>query len=1251
MIRKIQLLLLAVLATGLTAFGQGTGKIKGKVIDKETGETVPFAGILVEQNGVVKASATTDFDGEFMVSSLTPGKYTVKVKSIGYKELMLEGVVVSDNQITFLDDQLNLTGSDAATLQEVEVVDFSVPLINKDGGSSGGTVTRDDLAKMPGRDATSLAVTVGGVYQDAGSQGGISVRGSRSSSTFYFIDGIKVRGSTNLPKAAIQEVQVITGGLPANYGDATGGIISITTRGPSSYYFGGIDILTSGFAIGGNDLGYGRNVIGLDNYAYSLVEGSLSGPLLMRKDSLGNKTEPILGFFLSGNFLYNLDPRPVHPSVPNWRIKEEYRNELLDPAQLGPLRPTGTGFGAFYNTDFLREDAFETVKWRDNAAQTRASLAGKIDVNTGPNINLTFGGQFDWNQFSNYSYTNSLMNWENNAETRNITWRAYARFTQRFQTSQNEEGSSSTISNAYYTVMVDYSQFSQRVWDPRHQDNIFNYGYVGRFDIYNEPSYEFTDGQRVQTGVNDTLVVFTPDPTNESMAALTDQYFTLYDDVEDNYENLNQILGGNGLRNGDLPDNVYGLWTNIGTNYNGYSLADNTQFRITGSGSADIGDHAITIGFEFEQRTDRGFSVAPIGLWTLMRQLTNFHTDYGRALDTDNPIITQFGTFQQIDYPVLNGSPGEYQGGDQQFFFDYNLRNRLGYNPDGTDFVNVDAEIDPTQFTLEDLNMFSADELLNQGQSYVSYFGYNHYGQKTSDRPSFDDFFTERDEFGNFTRPIAPFEPIYISGYIMDKFAFDDLIFNLGVRVDRFDANQPVLKDAWLLYEAKTVSEVDALAEFGEAHPSNMGDDYIVYVNDVNDPTSINGYRRNNGDGTSIWYDANGVEVLDPTTIYSPAGIAPYLADNVSPSDEISSSAFQDYRPQINVMPRIAFSFPISDEALFFAHYDILTKRPTNGNRLNVLDYFFLQDQNAIVNNPDLRPETTIDYEVGFQQVLTKRSSLKIAAFYREQRNQVALVNYTGAYPETYTSWGNIDFGTVKGMTVSYDLRRTGNIWIRASYTLQFAEGTGSSATSSLNLVNSGQPNLRTIYPYDYDQRHAITATLDYRYGEGSDYNGPMLFGKQILANTGVNIVTQVGSGTPYSQQSNITAAANIVGASGILEGQPSGSRKPGQFRMDMQIDRNILLKFGGTDENPKTANLNIYFQINNVFNTLNIVNVYRATGNPDDDGFIGSPLYNDFIDIQNDAAAYTNYYRMKVNNPFNFGIPRTIRLGVNLNF
>jgi hypothetical protein len=91
-------------------------------------------------------------------------------------------------------------------------------------------------------------------------------------------------------------------------------------------------------------------------------------------------------------------------------------------------------------------------------------------------------------------------------------------------------------------------------------------------------------------------------------------------------------------------------------------------------------------------------------------------------------------------------------------------------------------------------------------------------------------------------------------------------------------------------------------------------------------------------------------------------------------------------------------------------------------------------------------------------------------------------------------------------------------------------------------------------------------------------------------------------------------------------------------------------LKFG--EEKKKSANLNIYLLVSNLFNTQNILNVYRATGNADDDGYLNAAQWQNQINSQNDVESYRMYYyAMRMDNPFNFGIPRTIRLGVKLDF
>ena len=318
-------------------------------------------------------------------SKLMPFNWFIQVEEVrnaeGYQPQEITDVLISSDKITFLDKiMLSYKPKDVQDIEEVKVIAYKVHLIDIDGGASGATVTREDISRLPVRSAAGVAQSVGGVNSNEGT-GAISVRGSRSDATYFYIDGIKVRGSSNLPKSALEEVAVITGGVPANYGDVTGGIISITTRGPSATYFGSIEAVSSGIYINGEDPdGYDGKVFGLDQYGYNLFEGMLSGPLLMKKDSAGNKTKPILGFLVSANYTDRLDSRPLAGG--SYRIKKDVRDELL----ANPLRPTSTGFGTFHNALFLSNSDFELTPWRMNARNQVLSAQAKIDVNTGQQL-------------------------------------------------------------------------------------------------------------------------------------------------------------------------------------------------------------------------------------------------------------------------------------------------------------------------------------------------------------------------------------------------------------------------------------------------------------------------------------------------------------------------------------------------------------------------------------------------------------------------------------------------------------------------------------------------------------------------------------------------------------------------------------------------------------------------------------------------------------------------------------------------
>ncbi len=1225
MLKKIYYSLFLLFVSGM-AVAQ-SGSIKGKVVDQSTGEELAFVNVIAYRNGNQVSGVNTDFGGEFVIKPLEAGTYDLLFSYVGYGDKRINGVLVKNDKITFLDVKLN----PGIQLEEAEVVVYKKPLIDKDGGASGGSVSREDISKMPGRSATSIATTVAGA-SDAGTGGGISIRGARTSSTFIYIDGIKVRGSSALPKSAVEEVSVMSGGIPANYGDATGGIINISLRGAASQYGGGIEIITSGFK-------HGNTGVGLDKYAYNLVEGSLTGPIAFKKDSAGNKTDPLLGFFLSGSYSNVLDPRPYFGG--QWRLTDEARADLLE----HPLLINDRG-ATQYSALYIGDDAFEKTPTRLNIASKAVNVVGKIDVNTSETTSLTFGATGSYGNRHNGNYRGQLMNWENNQQAIDFDWRVYGKFSQRFADEANSEDSkASTLKNVYYSVMVDYSKVARTRQDDSHKDDFFKYGHLGKFDIYQMNSYDVTfNGSDIilyQNGWQDTLVEYTPSDYNPELAAINSQYFGLYpnhlDAAGNNpYESFEAIQNGQALRNGDNPDRVYDIWNYYGVQGNNYQKFDNRQFRVSASGSADIGDHAMQLGFEYEQRKDAGYSLAPTGLWTIGRQLANSHIN---NIDTNDVTHYELDGLIYNDYGRLIG--------DNQFQFDYKLREALGLDPNGNDYINIDA-LDPEQFNLE---MFAADELFNGGgrSQLVTYYGYDAYGNKTNTKSTLEDFLNSTNDLGYRSRPIAAFEPIYMSGYLMDKFSFDDIIFNVGVRIDRFDANQKVLKDPFVVGDAYTASEVSEIGGLVVNHPSNIGDQYVVYVNNTDNPTAILGYR--NGE---TWYDATGAEIADPSLIAPDVSPLPYLIGGKNA--KLSESSFKDYEPAINVMPRIAFSFPISDEALFFAHYDILTQRPTSNNRFNPIDYLFIENSNNFINNPNLRPEKTIDYELGFQQVLSKTSSIKLSSFYREIRDQIQARSFSGAYPVTYTSYGNIDFGTVKGFTTTYDLRRTGNIRMTASYTLQFADGTGSDADFSRALINAGLPNLRSIFPYNYDQRHRITATFDYRYGAGKAYNGPVWFNKPVFENSGVNLIANLGSGTPYT--ASRTAFSNApVSPSGSpsTEGSINGSRLPWSFSLDMNIDKNFTLTFGESDsetgEKAKTTNLNIYLWIANVLNSRNIRSVYRYTGIADDDGYLSAADFQDDINSQPSPDSYRKYYSTYVDNPNNLGLPRTVRLGIRLDF
>ena len=1242
MLRKIYFSIVTLLLVGASAVAQNNGgAIKVLLKDKSNGETIPFANVVAYQGGVQVGVGTTDMDGYAMIKPLSPGKYDVKGVYVGYQAEEIKGVVVGESKTAYITIQLN--NGEGVKLDEVVVVEYQEPLIDGDM-KSGGTVTREEYQNMATKNINSVAATTAGVYQaDEGK--GLNVRGGRSNSTTYFVDGVKVIGGLGVPQQGVEQLNVITGGVPAQYGDATSGIISVTTRGPQSKFFGGVELISSQLT---------------DAYGYNSLGFSVGGPIFQKKDSAGNKT-PLVGFILSGQGTYEKDPTPSY--TPVWQLNTDKLKEIQsNPLHLVPSNAAGVEDTYRSELLYVTKNDMYTTKVRPNVANRSIQLTGKLDFKITPNTNLTLGGAFDYGNSRGYDLGGSyqsryaMYNAENNPQRIDNTWRVFANLRQKFgtnQTSSEKEKTQSVITNAYFTFLASYERSKSTVQDESHKDKIFNYGYQGKYNFnykYDDyiGNYAFKDrvydpnsnsliNRYYYQGTSQTDVTYERSELNPLTANYSTQVFNHFGTLP----TVNAAIGKQALVNGDAPDDIYDLYRASGLQYAVYGKNETSQLRFTSSFSADIKNHALMVGVEYDQRDNRGYSINATGLWTRMRQLSNA---YLGAPDTSYVLNPQFSTATDQYYTsklVVNN----------QSQFMETLHEKLGL--DGQTKINTDG-LSPDDLSLD---MFSAADLVNGGiGSYVTYYGYDHTGKRDNAATSIDKFLNNKNSRGYNTFNIGSYRPIYVSGFIQDKFDFKDIKFNVGVRVDRFDANQKVLKDPYLFHEAYTAGEK------APDRPENIKENYIPYVASLGSETIV-GYR--NGD---TWYNSEGKEISDPNGLTTAGRVFPWLKDpTFAQSNGFSANAFTDYKPQINVMPRVAFSFPISDVANFFAHYDVLTQRPSGIDmRFDPSDYYYIngQSSNPFITNSNLKPERTMDYEIGYNQVLNekKNAALKITAFYRELRNQITTQTLNQAYPRTYYTYVNRDFGTVKGLSLEFDLRRTGGVSLNANYTLQFADGSGSNSGSGANLSSSGQPNLRVTLPLDYDQRHNFVLTLDYRFSEGKDYKGPQWNKKkkdgssqtiQILQNVGANISFLTGSGTPYTRYGSPT----VFGGRSSIFGSLNGSNKPWQFRSNLRVDKNIELTWGKKEgEDRKTANLNIYLQVLNLFNTKNVLTVYNYSGNAEDDAYLPSAQglqtaanaansYGTAQPYQDQYAIFTQYRSS------NYGRPRTIRIGVTLEF
>ena len=1198
------------------AFGQTS--IQGKITEEASGEAVLFATIALYKNGVLMQGVESDFDGNYSFSDIDPGTYDLEVSFLGLTTQRVQGVIAKAGKVNMVNVAMK---EESQLLDVIEIIEYEVPLVEFDNTTQGKALTAESIQNLPTKNLSAIAATSAGV--SLGNDGSISVRGSRTNSTYYYIDGVRVTAGNaqNLvPQAQIEQMQVITGGIAAKYGDVTGGIISITTRGPSNKFTGGIEAETSEF---------------LDAYGYNLINANFSGPIL--RDSLG---ESILGFRAFGQFRHIQDDNPSAIGV--YRASESLIANLeAEPTRLlnGTLLPS---------TEFVTDQVPDGSDARVNLLDARPNEADRdinfgvnLDARISKNIDISLSGTYydSKNQFTP-SRAWGLYNWTRNPYGYQSGLRSSFRIRHKLGNQgfgSEEDRKESIIRNASYTIQVGYEKRNDSNEDQIHQDNIFRYGHWGNQEREWIPAIDLIDtsiwrGQYVQVADN---VFFA---------------HAGYQQVDGEFipGEYNPVLARINNVNGFFEPAVNGGWSlynNVGRVYNNFRKGERETYTVNVDsgfdfvpGGSDKGKHNIQFGFMYEQRIRREWSINPTALWNLMRTQVNRHIEQG--LDPNNPVGTIFDRGLGAEFTTYAPLNNADEFGENTFF--RNVREQIT-GQSLIDFVNVDG-LNPDDLRLD---MFSPTELNNFRQLGLNYFGYDYLGNKANSNVSFNDVFSERDENGRRTQNVAPWQPIYGAGYIQDRFTYKDIIFRLGLRVDYYDANTRVLRDQFSLNEIQSADQFFANNPDQEK-PSSVPDEAKVYVTGDNS-TTVQGYRV--GDQ---WFRADGTATQGNLLFGGGLVFPAYVVEDPEQRDLKNENydpdgSFRDYDPQLNLMPRLAFSFPISESAGFFAHYDVLVERPTSNTIATSLNYYyFVESFTGGFNNPDLRPQKTIDYEVGFQQKISNSSAIKVSAYYKEIRDQIQqrIITFVPAPISQYQTYANIDFGTVKGFSFNYDLRRTGNFELNATYTLQFADGTGSDANSSGGLLQRGE--IRNLIPLSFDERHRITAVADYRYGSGKSYNGPRIGNADIFANAGINLLITAVSGRPYSTFKTVTSPLSPSQRETI-----NGARLPWQFNADLQVDKNFKVKF--SEESQRSMGINVYLRVQNLFNIQNVVGVYQASDDPEDEGYLtnqfGQERVQQIIDDGFVLQSFLAHYNWRTTQPGFFTRPRQIFLGAIVNF
>jgi outer membrane receptor protein involved in Fe transport len=360
----------------------------------------------------------------------------------------------------------------------------------------------------------------------------------------------------------------------------------------------------------------------------------------------------------------------------------------------------------------------------------------------------------------------------------------------------------------------------------------------------------------------------------------------------------------------------------------------------------------------------------------------------------------------------------------------------------------------------------------------------------------------------------------------------------------------------------------------------------------------------------------------------------------------IDESLFGEKKTYHFVSPRLGFSFPVTDKATFHATFGKYYQAPDpfevwGARGYTNLLYFLYGGYFAPLPNPNLKPEKQTSYEFGFQMGFGSNAALDVTAFYKDTRDllqrYLVVPRVLDYRPATWTS--NTDFGTIKGLSATFNLRRTARVQSTVNYTYSVAQGTGSTVSSHNDIAwqeNETPSFPKVIASLDYDIRHKGTILLDFR---TLDEDGPALLGMRPLGNVGLNMAFNFHSGSPYTPIAVTDAISEFYGynAPAPLTSMNEATL-PWFYQLDAKLDKSFSVG---------PVKLNAYLWAVNLLGSKSIVSGYRGTGRPDTDGWLQTDAGKTAVASR--GADYVKWYKAWVTSCGSFGFqePRQVRFGL----